>query len=221
MKGIIKIVIADDHPIFRDGLKTLLNSHPEFNVLADAENGETLLKKIEQHIPDVVLVDIRMPVLDGFEATKQISVNYPETKVIAISMNDERSTILDMIDAGANGYILKNADKSEIIEAIYSVYNGEDYFCKEIAKNIKQILRSARIRSEKANKISFNEKELKIMHYMCEELSSDEIAKEMYLSKKTIDGIRLKIKSELNVRNSIGIVKYAISSGIYRIETQK
>ncbi len=213
----IKIIIAEDHALYRDGLKTMLKSHSAFEIIAEAENGSELIKLFEFHKPDVVLMDINMPILNGIEATKFITDHFNETKIIAITMNDEKSSIMDMMDAGANGYVLKSEDKDEIIKAINSVMNGDDYYSKNVESNIINLIHSKKTSEVYKKTIYFNEKELKLINYLCEELNSDEIAKSMFLSKKTIDGLRLKIKNELNVRNSIGIVKYAIKNGLYKV----
>jgi len=213
----IKIIIAEDHVLYRDGLKTMISCHNDFDIIAEAENGSILIKLFEFHKPDIVLMDINMPILNGIEATKFITAHFNENKVIAKNMNDEKSSIMDMMDAGANGYVLKSEDKEEIIKAINTVMNGDDYYCKRVESSIINLIETKRSTNHYKKLISFNDKEIKIINFLCEELNSDEIAKEMYLSKKTIDGIRIKIKNELDVRNSIGIVKYAIRNGLYKV----
>jgi len=213
----IKIIIAEDHALFRDGLKTMLGLHDKFEIIAEAVNGVELIKLFEFHRPDVVLMDINMPEVNGIEATKFVAEHFKDTKVIAITMNDEKSSIMDMMDAGANGYVLKSEDKEEIIKAIYTVLNGDDYYSKNVENSIINLIHSKKSTDNYKKSVYFNEKELQLINYLCEEFNSDEIAKTMFLSKKTIDGLRLKIKNELNVRNSIGIVKYAIKNGLYKI----
>ncbi len=213
----IKIIIAEDHALYRDGLKTMLSLHNEFEIIAEAVNGGELIKLFEFHRPDVVLMDINMPEVNGIEATKFVAEHFKDTKVIAITMNDEKSSIMDMMDAGANGYVLKSEDKEEIIKAIYTVLNGDDYYSKNVENSIINLIHSKKSTDNHKKSVYFNEKELQLINYLCEEFNSDEIAKTMFLSKKTIDGLRLKIKNELNVRNSIGIVKYAIKNGLYKI----
>lgn len=213
----IKIIIAEDHALYRDGLKTMLSSHHDFEIIAEAVDGSELIKLFEFHKPDIVLMDINMPVLNGIEATNFIATHFNDTKVIAITMNDEKSSIMDMMDAGANGYVLKSEDKEEIIKAINTVMNGDDYYSKNVENSIINLIHSKKSTDNYKKSVYFNEKELQLINYLCEEYNSDEIAKTMFLSKKTIDGLRLKIKNELNVRNSIGIVKYAIKNGLYKI----
>lgn len=217
MESKITIIIAEDHPLFRDGLKTMLNIDNRFEIIAEAENGDNLLKLLEFAKPDLILMDINMPILNGIDATNFIATHFNDIKVIALTMNDEKSSIMEMMDAGANGYILKSADREEIIKAIYTVMNGDDYYCKGVESSIINLIETKRSTNHYKKLISFNDKEIKIINFLCEELNSDEIAKEMYLSKKTIDGIRIKIKNDLDVRNSIGIVKYAIRNGLYKI----
>ena len=214
----IKIIIAEDHALYRDGLKTMLSSHHDFEIIAEAVDGSELIKLFEFHKPDIVLMDINMPVLNGIEATNFIATHFNDTKVIAITMNDEKSSIMDMMDAGANGYVLKSEDKEEIIKAINTVMNGDDYYSKNVENSIINLIHSKKSTDNYKKSVYFNEKELQLINYLCEEYNSDEIAKTMFLSKKTIDGLRLKIKNELNVRNSIGIVKYAIKNGLYKIK---
>jgi DNA-binding NarL/FixJ family response regulator len=217
MESKTTIIIAEDHPLFIDGLKTMLNLDNRFKILAEAENGDILLKLLEIVKPDLILMDINMPILNGIDATKFIATHFNDIKVIALTMNDERSSIMEMMDAGANGYILKSADREEIMKAINTVMNGDDYYCKRVESSIINLIETKSSTKHYKKLISFNDKEIKIINFLCEELNSDEIAKEMYLSKKTIDGIRIKIKNDLNVRNSIGIVKYAIRNGIFKI----
>jgi DNA-binding NarL/FixJ family response regulator len=213
----IKIIIAEDHPIFRDGLRIMLNLYPNFEIIAEVENGSELIELLKTIKPDIVLVDINMPILNGIEATRFIATHFNDIKVIGLTMNDEKSSIMEMMDAGANGYILKSADREEIIKAINTVMNGDDYYCKRVESSIINLIETKTSKNHFKKLISFNDKEIKIINFLCEELNSDEIAKEMYLSKKTIDGIRIKIKNDLDVRNSIGIVKYAIRNGLYKI----
>ena len=217
MANKIKIIIAEDHALYRDGLKTMLSSISDFDSIGEAENGSSLIKLFEFHKPDIVLMDINMPILNGIDATKFVTTHFNDTKVIAITMNDEKSSIMDMMDAGANGYVLKSEDKEEIIKAINTVMNGDDYYSKNVGSSIINLIKSKKSTEDFKKSVYFNEKELQLINYLCEEFNSDEIAKTMFLSKKTIDGLRLKIKNELNVRNSIGIVKYAIKNGLYKV----
>ena len=209
------VLVVDDNKNNLDLMLVTL-SEENFRLLA-ATSGERALKIAQKVPPDLILMDINMPILNGIDATSFIATHFNDIKVIALTMNDERSSIMEMMDAGANGYILKSADREEIMKAINTVMNGDDYYCKRVESSIINLIETKRSTNHYKKLISFNDKEIKIINFLCEELNSDEIAKEMYLSKKTIDGIRIKIKNELDVRNSIGIVKYAIRNGLYKV----
>ncbi len=215
----ISIVIADDHEIFRDGFKVMLKKYPEIKLLGEAENGIELLKLAEQLHPDVILTDIRMPKMDGIEATRVMVEKYPGISIIVLSMFDEDNLIIDMLEAGAKGYLLKNTHKEDIIEAIRTVYNGENYYCKHTsAKLIQMIARSRYNPYKKKPKVEFTEKEIEVIRLICEQLLNKEIAEKLNLSIRTIEGYREKIQEKMNVRNSAGVAVYAIKNGIYEIQ---
>ena len=128
MTNKIQLAIADDHEVYRDGLKALLESSKEFEIVAEASTGKQLVSLCEEKVPDVVLTDIMMPVMDGIKATLFLAEHFPSVRVIALSMFNQDHLILDMLNAGASGYLIKNAHKNEIIEAIHSVYKNKPYY---------------------------------------------------------------------------------------------
>ncbi len=212
----IKIILADDHEIFRDGLRMILSNQKNIEIVASVANGEQLVKTTRNLKPDVIITDIKMPVTDGIEATKLIMMQQPQIGIIALSMFDEEDLIVEMLDAGARGYLLKNADKNEIFEAIETVAEGDNFYCKHTSSKLAVMI--ARSRSKKENKTSeihFSDREIEVMKYICQELTNKEIADKMYLSSRTIEGYRLKLLEKMQVKNSIGIVIYAIQHGIY------
>jgi DNA-binding NarL/FixJ family response regulator len=214
----ITVLIADDHAVFRDGLISILEKDNQFEIVGEVDNGEKCIALVRHLNPDIVLMDIKMPSIDGIQATRIISDVYPKTQVIALSMYNEESFIVEMLDAGANGYILKSADKNEILEAIKSVYKGNCYYCKGISKNITNLIaENKNFNQEKkyVKTISFTDKELEIIHYLCLEFNSQEIAEKMNLSKRTIEGWRLRLQEKLHVKSTVGIVIYAVRKGIF------
>ncbi len=212
----IKIIISDDHFVCRDGLISILKEE-KYEIIGQANNGFTLIEIVKQKKPDIVFIDIQMPIIDGIEATKEIHKICPSIKVIALTMFEQESSIINMFSAGANAYLLKSADKKEIIESIDSVLNNELYFSKEISKKtiykVKTIFKENRKVKNIAN---LTDTEIQIIQLICDEFTSEEIGKFLFLSKRTIDGARLRIQNKIDVLSTAGIVKFAIENGIYR-----
>jgi two-component system, NarL family, response regulator NreC len=216
MKEKIKVVIADDQEIYRNGLRLVLSKSDQFSVIGEANNGKRLLEVVDKTRPDVVLTDVVMPVMDGIAATRAISSEYPEVKVIALSMFGEEAMILDMLDAGAMGYLVKNSEKEDIYTAIQTVFTGQPYYCNATSSQMaKLIVRNKNKMMEPP--IQFSEREIQIIRGICDEMSNQDMSRELYMSKRTIDGYRSRILEKLNVKGSIGVVKYAIKEGIYKL----
>ena len=214
----ISIVLADDHEIFRDGFRVMLKKQTGVNLIGEAENGEELLKTVEELQPDVVITDIKMPKLDGIGATKIITKKFPHIGVISLSMFDEENLIIDMLEAGAKGYLLKNAHKDEIIAAVEAVHNDQTYYCNHTSRKLtKMIADSSFNPNRRAVKPEFSDKELNVMRLVCQEFSNKEIALQLKLSVRTIEGYRDKIQEKINARNTAGIVVYAIKNRIYQV----
>lgn len=215
----INVVIADDHEIFRDGFRAMLKKYPEIKLVGEAEDGKELLAVCEKLKPDVIFTDIKMPVMDGIEATMLLQKNNPQSNIVALSMFDEDNLIIDMLEAGAKGYMLKNAHKDEIIEAIHHVSKGDTYYCKHTSeKLIKLISKSSFNPYKKTPKPQFTEREIQIIKLICEQYANKEIAAMLELSVRTIEGHREKIQEKIKARNTAGIVIFAIKNGIHRIE---
>lgn len=213
----IKLIIADDHDIFRDGFKLMLSKFPEIVLVGEAGNGRELLELTARLEPDVILTDIKMPVMDGIEATKKIAELYPGKGIIALSMYDDDELIVEMLEAGAKGYLIKNAGKEQIIEAIKSVYNGDPYYCKTTNYKLTQMIVKSRFNPyKKATKVEFSEREKEIITCICSELTNKEIGDKLFISVRTVEGHRLKILEKMNVKNTVGLVVYAIKNGILK-----
>ncbi len=208
----IKIAIADDHQVSRFGLAAMLDSRIH-ELVGEAGNGYEIIDIVKNKQVDIVFMDIEMPKLDGIAATKIINESIAGVGIIALSMHKDSPYLIKMIDAGALGYLSKTANKKEVLDAINTVSNNKSYYCKEASKSMSQLI-------AKRNNIKFknvlNENEIKIVKLLCEEYNSDEIGKMLFLSKRTIDGARLRIQNKLNVSSTAGIVKYAITNAIYR-----
>jgi DNA-binding NarL/FixJ family response regulator len=212
----IKVVIADDHEIFRDGLKLMLQRQADITVIAEACDGRELIAMVKQTLPDVIITDVKMPHLDGVAATKHLTEHYPSIGIIALTMFDEEDLIVDMLEAGAKGYLLKNADKTEIIEAVHTVANDEPHYCRLTSQKLASMVAKSKFNLQgKKEKAVFNEREQEIIRYICEGLTNKEIGEKVFLSVRTIEGLRLKIVEKMNVKNTAGIIVYAIREHLY------
>lgn len=215
----IRIVLADDHEIFRDGFKAMLKKQPVAELVGEAGDGEELVNLVRNLKPDVVVTDIKMPKMDGIEATKLITKDFSEIGIIALSMIDEESLIIEMMEAGAKGYLIKNAHKNEILEAIKTVHQNKIYFSSEASlKLTKLIAKSDKIQFVKKEvKAEFSPKEIEVIQCVCDEMTNKQIADRMNLSTRTIEGYRDRIQEKIGAKNSVGIVVYAIRHNIYPI----
>lgn len=214
----INVVLADDHEIFRDGFRVMLNKIPTINLIGEAADGKELIALSEELKPDVIITDIKMPLMDGIMATKRIMAKFPDMGIIALSMFDEEDLIVDMLEAGGKGYLLKNAHKDEIIAAVNAVFAGDTYYCKSTTKRLSQMIANSTYNPfNKIPKIEFSEKEIIIIKMICQEFQNKEIADRMGLSKRTVEGYREKILEKVHAKNTAGIVIYAIKNKIYEI----
>lgn len=214
--GVIRVVMADDHEIFRDGFQLIISRAPGLQLLAQAANGRELVEKVKEYQPDVVVTDIKMPLMDGIEATRTISETWPSVGVIGLSMHDEDDLILEMLEAGAKGYLLKNADKQEVIDAIETVYTGDPYYCNATNAKLTRLIARNRYQAfKRLKKPEFNEKEIEIIRLVCQEFTNREIGEKLFMSVRTVEGYRLKILEKMEVKNSVGLVIYAIQHGLF------
>lgn len=210
----IKIVIADDHEIYRDGFKLMLSKQRDIQLLAEAENGKELIEVVNKYQPDLVVTDIKMPVMDGIEAAKQIARQHENIGIIGLSMFDEDDLIIDMLEAGAKGYLLKNANKEQIIEAIQTVYLDNPYYCRNTSTKLTQMIAKSKFNPyHKKEKPIFSDKEMEVIKLICQQLTNKEIADKLFLSQRTVEGHRFKIMQKMNVNNPVGLVIYAIKNG--------
>jgi len=212
----LKIILADDHEIFRDGFRGFLENQEKIDLVAEASNGEQLVALAGRYLPDVILTDIKMPEMDGIEATRIISRLYPQIGIIALSMFGDDNLVIDMLEAGAKGYLLKNAHKKEILEAITTVAKNHPYYCSKTTIKLAQLIAHSRFDPEHLRERQiFNPREKEIMQLICREFSNKEISAALNISVRTVEGHRERILEKINCRNTAGIVLYAIRHRIF------
>jgi DNA-binding NarL/FixJ family response regulator len=213
----IRIVLADDHQIFRDGFRVLLRKQKGIQLVGEAADGKSLLGQVQALNPDVVITDVRMPGLDGIAVTRQLQQERPDVPVIGLSTYDEEQVIVDMLEAGARGYLLKNASKEEIFDAIQTVHKGEVYFCSSTSPRLAELIaRSGYNPFRRKPTTELNEREKEIIRLICQEFSSKEIAQQLHNSVRTVESYRDRLLDKVGARNVAGLVVYAIKHGIYK-----
>lgn len=205
----IRVIIAEDHNILREGLRSLLKDEPQINIVADAPNGKVLLDYLETTPADVVLMDINMPVMNGVEATQIIASEFKNIKVLVLSMLDQVSYLNQLMNAGASGYALKNIGKAELIEAIQQVYAGHTFISSEL-KNKKALGGSV----EKPAKLT--KREQQILELLAEGLTNKEIADKIFLSKRTVETHRKNLIDKTHCKNSSALIRYAMTNGLLK-----
>jgi len=218
MKQRYKIVIVDDHEILRDGMKYTLSQIDFADVIAEARTGKEFLQIIENISPDVVLMDIAMPEMDGIEATKEVLKKYPELKIIALTMFGDEEYYFKMVHAGARGFVLKKSGIDELEKAIATVVNGENYFSNELLRNIIVNLTDHKFKNTGVgNQVNLTKREIEILQLLCNGLSNSEIAEKLHLSVKTIENHKNSLHSKTNSKNTVSLVMYAIKNKIVNL----
>jgi DNA-binding NarL/FixJ family response regulator len=206
---IIRVVIADDHVIFRKGLATILNEIASVKVVAEATNGFELLDYLKSGPADVILMDIKMPGMDGIEATRIVTEKYPDIKVIALTMHEEIGYFNKMTEAGAKGFLLKKTNQDQLEESINAVFRGENYYSEEFAFSVKQLTKIP-----KTINITLSDREKEILELICKGYSNNEISKKLGLSQRTIDGHRARLFEKTGAKNGPNLVLFAIRNGL-------
>ncbi|MFT3679782.1 MAG: response regulator transcription factor [Ferruginibacter sp.] len=215
----IKVLITDDHVLYRAGVKTALSAKKDVKVIAEADNGMHLLNMLRMVQPDVILLDIQMPVMDGIAALPEIKKNWPHIKVIMLTMMDDHSMITKLMELGANSYLSKTSDSEVIYEAIKTCFEHEYYFNaltnKALLTNLKEknTATPQKVAQQEAN---LTDKEVLVLKLMCEEKSTKEIAEIVELSPRTVEAIRDKLKTKTGAKTTAGLILYAVKHNFIR-----
>jgi len=213
----INVLVVDDHKIVRDGILSLLQDEPEIQIIAEAENGKDALEKILKVQPDLVLIDINMPVMNGIECTYEITKTYPQLKVLALTMLNELEHIKNMLSAGARGYILKNSGKDELVQAIKSVMAGRNYFSNEVKDMIMMEMIKKKSTPGKiiGEKVPLTPRELDVLELILKEFTNQEIADKLFISVRTVDAHRRNLLEKTGSRNTAGLVRFALENHLF------
>ncbi|MEP7107113.1 MAG: response regulator transcription factor [Ferruginibacter sp.] len=211
--SLIKIAIADDHKIFRDGIKMALSGKENLRMLWEAEDGKDMMHKIAIKKPDVLLMDIRMPEIDGINGIELIRKQHDDIKIIVLTMYDDHQMISRMMEMGANAYLTKTTDPDEIYEAILTCMNEEFYFNDLVNRAVMgKLMQKKNVRKHYGTTLAihFNEKEIKILQLLAEDKTTEEISKVIFLSPRTIETIRQNMKSKVNAKTIGGLLMYGM-----------
>jgi DNA-binding NarL/FixJ family response regulator len=210
----VRILIADDHKILREGLKSLLEKQPEFAVVAEAQDGLSAISAAKKHKPDIAILDIGMPDLNGIEVTRRIRSEMAETRVIALSMHADRRFVMGILEAGANGYLLIDSAFAELITAVTAVAKGKMYLSPSIAETVVKNSLEKLDRKDEGSSVLLSGREREVLQMIAEGKSTKEIALKLFVSTKTVETHRKQIMDKLNIRTVAGLTKYAIREGL-------
>jgi DNA-binding NarL/FixJ family response regulator len=209
----IKVAIADDHQIFRKGVILSMRPYTNIKFIFEAENGEDLLTKIKGEEPDVVLCDLKMPVKDGIDTTKQIAKDYPKIRVIILTMYEDERFVGHLMDCGAAGYLLKSTEPAEIRKAVMDVVRSGFYLNPFVNKVlIKKNYSKQKFNPSLTNEVVISDREKEVLTLVCMEFTAAEIAQKMDISARTVEAIKDRLMERFGVKNSVGLVFYAMKN---------
>ena len=217
----IRIALVDDHSLFRKGLKVLLSSRKDFSIVADVGSGEEFLEVLMQAQPDVVFMDYAMPQMNGAETTRRALEMSPDLKIITLSMFGDNAYYSDMMSSGAKGFLLKDSEFAEVVEAVETVFDGGTYFSASLLESLSHSLRSTGATASVADDIAeadrLSEREIEVLLAICQGLSTQEIADKLFISKRTVDKHRANILEKSGCKNTASLVVYAIKNGLVEL----
>lgn len=214
----IKVLLVDDHAMIREGLRSLLDKQPGMEVIADADDGRKAIELVREHLPDIIVMDITMRGLNGIEATRQITQEFPSVKVIALSIHSKRRYVTDMLSAGASGYVLKECLFDELVQSIQAVAAGDSYLSPRITGVVVDDYINRLSTASYSSLEILTSREREVLQLMAEGKSTKQIALELHVSNKTIEANRRQIMSKLDLHSVAELTKYAIREGLTTLE---
>ncbi|MBA9075851.1 MULTISPECIES: response regulator [Rufibacter] len=208
-----KVILVDDHTLIRDGLKSLLKTEPTIEIIGEAENGQRLLDLLQTITPDVVMLDLNMPVMDGYETLKQLQLKHPDIKVLVLTMLDQDSYVHKVRSSGALGYVLKTAGRDELVHAIKTVATNNSYICSEIAVNLLNKANNPEASAPQKTPLELSKREMEVLRLIAEGYTNAEIADKLFASKRTIESHRQHLIEKTKARNTATLIKIALQEG--------
>lgn len=212
-----KILLVDDHQIVIDGLRSILETQEQFEICCEANNGKVALQIARVLSPEIIVMDIDMPVMNGMVASQEFKKIHPETKIIILSLHYEKSIIQHLVKLGVEGYLLKNSSKEEVINAVQTVQNGKKYFSTDVTMVLAQpneIIIPDQTQNKNVMLSLLTEREIEVLKQIAEGFSNKEIAEQLFLSPRTVDTHRQNIMKKLNVNKVVGLIKFALKNGL-------
>ena len=210
----IRILLVDDHTLLREGLRVVLEQDSNLQVVAEAGDGETALRRVDELVPDVVVMDVALPGLSGIETTQRLLAKHPGIKVLALSTYLDRSIVQQMLDAGAHGYIVKSAAGAELKQGICSVVEGRSFLCAKVTALVADSLRGRPTTTGQPERPTLSKRELQVTTLLAEGKSAPEIADLLHISPSTVDAHRSNLMRKLDLHNVVDLTKYAIRAGL-------
>jgi two-component system, NarL family, response regulator NreC len=219
MTDTIRVILADDHTLLRKGLRALLNNEPDIEVIAEAADGAEAVRACQRLTPDVIVMDLTMPNVDGMQATAKIRDLGLETKVLVLTMHNEEEYLLKVLEAGGAGYVLKQSADTELVHAIRAVHRGEAFlYPSGVRMLLQSYLRGSHADSREEPRPALSEREQEVLRLTAEGFSNQEIGRQLYISPKTVDTYRQRIMEKLGLHHRSELVRYALNRGLLKAE---
>jgi DNA-binding NarL/FixJ family response regulator len=220
MKNKIRVMLVEDHHIFRKGLNLLLKEMPDVEVCAEANNGKEFLELLEKEKPDIVFMDVQMPVMNGIDATRQAMQRFPDLKIIAISMSGEEEFLVNMLEAGVKGFLLKTVEEHELKKALALIADNKNYFSDELIPTLTNSIIRSRSKDEPAVpelREELTKREVEILNLICKGYTIKEISDTLFISQRTVDGHKANLFRKTGVDSSVKLVTFAIKNNLYKV----
>lgn len=208
----VKLLLVDDHEIFLEGLENLLSNSPDIEIIGKAFDGEKAFEFIQEQQPDILLTDLNMPKMDGMELVRKVKEHFPEIKILVLTMHNDRPTISEIMMAEAEGYVLKNSSKKELLTAIEKISEGSTYYSNEVMSILLERIKKEQKKLEAEHMLT--ERELEILELISQEKSSREIAEDLFISIRTVDTHRKNLLKKANTNTVIGLLKFGVHYGL-------